>query len=417
MFLILNVGHFTEPNTLEKNKTLLIEWVFYSATGHAIEAFKVAMAIRRCNPDMEIWVLLSAQCPGVQLAECLPEIDKVVPIDIYRPRESVQKLPHEWDYILLSNRSLHPIAIGGIAVFREELSSWVSARIAKGICNDLGALVEDNNQLPRYHSSSLRLHLPQHAKSFARSFVDETAAVRISVLLGSASEGRTPPLALWFKLFQRLFDEFCDIEIVLLGSLDRSTSSTLGVTQMDVEQLTREFPRVRNAFDLGLVNQIAIAELCDCHLSPHTGMGIVIQCVGVPWLILSGGLWHVTIFNGVPFWAVYPECEQFPCRGVLANGESHGGRSMRPECRESEERCEPFLCMNEASLGARLSEVVMGVRHLVEGKLPYGECMKRHYDELLCRYEPTSSEAAGKLLMDWPTVMTEDYPFSERDIR
>jgi hypothetical protein len=268
---------------VNKRQTLLIESVFYSATGHAIEAYKIATAVRRCNPDMDIWVLLNGNCPGVELAECLPEITKVVPIDIHLPRESVRKLPREWDYILISSRSLHPIAIGGITVFREELSSWVSARIARGICCAEGRLIEGDERLPKFHSSSLRLHLPEHARSLGRSFVRKTATVRISVLLGSASESRTPPLPFRRRLFKSLVDEFRHIEIVLFGCLNRNTSYTLGVAQQDLDELTREFPQVRNAFDLGLLNQLAIAELCDCLLSPHTGMGIVIQCVGVPW--------------------------------------------------------------------------------------------------------------------------------------
>ncbi len=66
-------------------------------------------------------------------------------------------------------------------------------------------------------------------------------------------------------------------------------------------------PGTLEAFDLGLLDQLAVIERCGLFVSPHTGFGMAVLCVGTPWLTLSGGSWHEYFCNGVPFYSVQPD--------------------------------------------------------------------------------------------------------------
>jgi hypothetical protein len=58
----------------------------------------------------------------------------------------------------------------------------------------------------------------------------------------------------WLYFTGSLLGAFDDLEIVLLGALDRRRSVTEGITAEAIDRLVGEFPQVRNAFGLGLLN-------------------------------------------------------------------------------------------------------------------------------------------------------------------
>jgi hypothetical protein len=79
-----------------------------------------------------------------------------------------------------------------------------------------------------------------------------------------------------------------------------------------------------DAFDLALVEQLAVLEACDALLSPHSGFGFAASCVGTPWATISGGRWPEYFFNGVPFRSVLPDPRRYPCYTHETGGPDSG---------------------------------------------------------------------------------------------
>ena len=51
-------------------KTLLVNWVYAGALGHAVEAFKQANSFKNGNPDFQVSVMINAEV-GVELGNCI----------------------------------------------------------------------------------------------------------------------------------------------------------------------------------------------------------------------------------------------------------------------------------------------------------------------------------------------------------
>jgi hypothetical protein len=387
---------------MDAKKHLLINWVYYQPIGHAIEAFRYGQAFRNRNADLDIAIALNARS-AVELGQCLPAIDTVYAVDLdefAQPsgrRISLKRIPQAWDYVFTDPRHEHPMGWDALDQFEQEFRAYIRA----GAVNDGWSLGE----LPHATLSPLALRLPERAAQFAEQFLGPAQKTRISMLMGSGTEAcRTPPLSFWRKLIQQLVTEFADVEIVLLGALDRQRSITKGIAQDDIDRIVQEFPQVRNTFDLGLLNQLALAERCGLHISPHTGMSFAIQCVGVPWLALSGGEAAEYIVNGVPFVSIYPDCDYYPCGRWFAPQKN----PMLPECRARQANDQPLLCMTEVRLEQKLPAILAAARALINNELPYQECVRRHYAEMI----PRLGKKEGEPFMEgWPDVLGEDFIF------
>ncbi len=293
-------------------RRLLINWVYYQPVGHAIEAYRLALAFRNANPNLWIGVTVNARS-GPELAACVRAVDAVYPVEVDDvmslddAREAVAIIPRDWDYMYSDPRQSTPMGWDALDL----VAQAVRAHVHAGLVNNGW---ETPDSYPSQHLTPLALDLPDDAKAFAQRFVSPDATARVSLLLSSGSDAnRTPPLTFWRVLIRHLLVEFAGAEIVLLGAFKPGRSVTHGIERGAINDLTHEFPAVRDAFDLGLVNQLAIAQRCDLHISPHTGMSFAIQAVGVPWLTLAGGEIHECVLNGVPFVSVYTDCPHYPC--------------------------------------------------------------------------------------------------------
>jgi len=105
----------------------------------------------------------------------------------------------------------------------------------------------------------LRFDLPTAAGAFADAFVTPGRSPRISLLFAASSghASRAPALRFWRTLIGALLAEFPGAEIVLLWALRGRRTTTPGVTAADIAGLQQDFPEVRNAYDVGLLNQLA----------------------------------------------------------------------------------------------------------------------------------------------------------------
>jgi hypothetical protein len=387
---------------MDTRKRLLINWVYYQPVGHAIEAFRYGQAFRNRNPDLEIAIVLNARS-AVELGQCLPAIDAVYAVDLDEFEQpasrnvSLERIPQAWDYVFTDPRHQQPMGWGALDQFEREFRAYIHA----GAVNDGWSWGE----LPPATLSPLVLRLPKDAAHVAEQFLGPEQKTRISLLMGSGTDAcRTPPISFWCKLIQQLVAAFANVEIVLLGALDQRRSVTKGLIQDDIDRIMQEFPQVRNAFDLGLLNQLALAERCSLHISPHTGMSFAIQCVGVPWLVLSGGEVAEYIVNGVPFVSIYPDCDYYPCGRWFAPQKN----PMLPECLARQANDQPWLCMTGARLEQKLPAILAAARALLNNELSYQACVRKHYAEMI----PRLGKKQGEPFMEgWPSVLEEDFIF------
>jgi hypothetical protein len=382
---------------------LLINWVYYRAIGHTIEALRLARQFRNANPDLFIAVALHAQ-GGVELGRCLPWLDAVYGIDpsaCAAPDTAGQALgavPRDWDFCFTDPRHEAPMGDAALDACELAFRAHVRAPLANaGWHTPLG--------FPSSQRSPLRLHLPPEARRFAERLLPHEAPTRISLLLGSGAEAsRTPPMPFWHALLRGLAHTFPGLEVVLLGSLRHDRSSTQGVTRAGLDALLAAHPFVRDAVDAGLLNQLALAERCRLHISPHTGMAFAIQCVGTPWLALSGADVAEYLANGVPFVSVYPDCPRYPCGPWFAPRKN----PMLPECEARRAAREPFLCLDAPQLEQKLPQILQAARQLVRRELPYSQCARQHYEAML----PRLGRQPGDHFMEgFPDVLSEDFAF------
>ncbi len=236
--------------------------------------------------------------------------------------------------------------------------------------------------------------MPEEAKAFAREFWQDAPYPRISILPGGATYQKSPHPSFWIDLIETLTAEIRGASIALFGV----GGKTQNMSPFFLEKICAKYPNVRNAFDLGIVRQLAIVEQCQLHVSPHTGMSFAVQCVGVPWLVLSGTITHEYLLNGVPFWCIYPDCDVYPCLYPL-------GDRMRTECRDRLTNLAPPICMEYGALEPRLPEIAAAAARLLADETPYLDCVRNHLAELQRR------GLTGTPFFDGDAVLTEDYCF------
>ncbi|MFZ6026182.1 MAG: hypothetical protein ACOYYS_00585 [Chloroflexota bacterium] len=383
---------------------LLINWVYYHAIGHTIEALRYAHNWRTANPHLEIAIALNARA-GVELAQCVPGVDCVYPVEVGEfetpngQGKPLEQIPGEWDYYVVDPRHKHPMGWDALDHCEQAMRAHIQAGFVADDWDSWSRLPLHGVAVP------LAFCLPLAARKFAKDFLATPHKTRITLLFGSGAEpSRTPALNFWRRLIGELIEAFGDVEIILLGASKAGQSITQGITAADVDGLLKEFPQARNGFDLGLLNQLALAECCQLHISPHTGMSFAIQCVGVPWLVISGGDVAENVVNGVPFASIYPDCAFYPCGPWFAPQKN----PMLPECVARREKGEAFLCLSESALEPKFPQIHAAARALVNEAWPYFDCVQHHYRAMLPRLGKQDGEA---FLDGWPSVLSQTFVF------
>ena len=358
-------------------KTLLINWVYYRPVGHVIEALRLACDIARANQDVRISLMLNAESPA-ELAECVDCIEHVYRVRVEEPIP--KDVPRQWDYVFSDPRADTPSGWAALDRFHEVFRRTVRGISAAGLARKI---------------EPLRLTLPARVREAAAAQLSDARSPRMSVLLGAASNMRTPSIAFWMRLFEAFFERHPGGEIVLIGKMEGTRSSTRGISRRDLDAICTRFPAIRNAFDTGLLEQLALAERCKLHVSPHSGMSFAVQAVGVPWLAISGQQWHEYLLNGVPFVSVFPDCPLYPCY-----------REMYPECSTRMRRGVITPCLSDDALLAKLPAIVDAMESLLAGNVAYQEQARAHDRALRERGVPDSWA-----ILDWPAVAADDYVF------
>lgn len=342
---------------MKMTRTLLLNWIYYRPVGHAVEAMAAAADYAAANPDLEVHLLLNDQTT-VELADYCPWVRRAYAIHVEQVAADGQAaaclkdLPSAWDYIVSSERLLHNYPSYSPALLRchDVIDQVTTARIWRGIRGDLRG---DSQEAPAYvYQAPFRMEPPQNARNWAQRFSSQSPICAV-LLGGSSSEPIYPGVDGWIRLFKQIGRAFPGIQFLVMGASDssRGRSTTHGFTQGELGALFEAVPNAANCYDVGLPNQLALLELADFFLSPHTGFAFLAPSVGTPWLAVSGTRWPDTTFARMPFYAALPDCPEYPCfAGMLPDCRARLAQGIRVECMAAgfDERIEQLVA------GARL---------------------------------------------------------------
>jgi hypothetical protein len=317
---------------------LLVNFVYCHPVGHAIEALHYCHGYHRANPDAQIAVALNARSP-LELASLCPYVEAAYPVtlDVFDPHAPVAGLdaiPSTWDWVANDARghqAKQRAVFPGLAAYYDRAGERFAASGA--VLGTAGATP------PAYFAgAAFRLTLPEAALEYAARVTERTG--------GSAAWPR--------------------IAILPAGSGPRANFEPAEVAQL------LALPRVADAVDRNLVDQLAIVAGCDVLVSPHSGFAMAALAVGTPWLAISGNRWPEYYFNGVPFYSVLPDLQRFPAL-----------HSFQPDPEPVDDDGPRSPSMSRRRIEHDLDEILDGIARLAEARWPFETAMADHWPRML----------------------------------
>lgn len=351
---------------------LLINGVFSNAVGHIIEALMIAQAFRNSNSAMNIGLLINSDGP-TSLSQSVPHLDiEIFGVAVSRflqePAGDLwEGFPHNWEYeFTIRDHTSISNERSPVKAFGKSYCEWAAY-------NGIRSRVVARKKFPRLRPSQLILQIPSSYNQEAMNFVSHAASPRIMILPGSATHQKAPTIQFWAQYIGAIQSRYPNCEIILIGVHGAHMGATVGISQTDIALLLHRFPRCKSAFNLGILQQLAIASRCNLFVSPHSGMGFAVQCIGVPWLVISGWKNHEYLTNGIPYTPIFPQCPFYPCTDS----------TILDACRSIIHAKQGTLpCMDDEALTPKLPEMVMATVRLVDELPSYRRCVKEHREKL-----------------------------------
>jgi hypothetical protein len=342
-------------------KTILINYVTWAPVGHAVEGLRYAFGYSVANPGCEVHLVLNSNTV-VELARLCPWLAATYTVDIASgvssvSEESFRHIPREWDYVLFHRKMVD--ADSAFGKHWALASRYFQARIASGYFLE--------SSVPYDRDAPLRLSLPKESLSFAESHVGEEG-VHIGVMPAGGGDPRYyPSLDSWSRIIEALKEQHPDATVHLFGKLGQTEHQhTTSISRADIDTLLERYSFCRDCFDLGLLNQLAVAQRCSLFVSPHTGFAFAVLAVGTPWLTISGGRWPEFFYIGVPFYSVLPDPGKYPAfdpgtfdRTVIS---ADGNRRI--------------VSMSDERIRDDLPEILDAARILIERTWTFEQCLE-----------------------------------------
>jgi hypothetical protein len=362
---------------LRRSKRLLVNFVYCHPVGHAIEALHYCHGYHLANPDAHIAVALNARSP-VELAGLCPYIEAAYPItlDVFDPHAPVAGLdaiPPAWDWVRddarghqASQRAVFP----GIAAYYDRAGECFGASGA--VLGNAGATPP-----PYVAGAEFRLTLPKAALERAEALAAERAGgpaawPRIAILpAGSGPRADYPSVGSWELVITSLARRWPEARFCLLGKLRHDDRTATSFQPAEVARLLA-LPRMVDAVDRSLIDQLAIVAGCDVLVAPHSGFAMAALAVGTPWLAISGNRWPEYYFNGVPFYSVLPDLRRFPAL-----------HQFGPDPEPVDDDGPRSPSMSRPRIEQDLGEIIDGVARLAERRWPYQTAMADHWQRML----------------------------------
>lgn len=373
------IGRRARRGTVSPHRpTVLVDHWFSHAVGHVIEALRRCQGYHAADPTVRPSLVLNGASP-IELVRCAPFVEGVYPVPYTsfgrpegRPRAALRGIPRDWDYVLHHPAATNPEAqrFDGLQGYYAASRRHFRARVLRGVAGQ---------SPPAYAAHQhLRLELPEAERASARQELRGRRSIAV-MPAGSGARLLYPSAASWLLVLDELERRLPGVAFTFVGRVRPDGGRTVsGITRAEVDLLLGSRARAVDAFDRPILAQLALVELADLFVSPHTGFAFAATAVGVPWLTLSGGDWHEHFFNGVPFHSVLPK--------------GHGQAFVRG-------RTLPKVEADVDGEGPRAE--VMTLRRVREDLDELGEAAERlvrgeiRYEDALAAYFPRVLEAYG----------------------
>jgi ADP-heptose:LPS heptosyltransferase len=355
-------------------ESVLVNFLYASPVGHAIEALHLCSGYHHADADRRIGVVLNSATP-VELARLCPFIDEVYPVDIdlfdseFDAMSALAAIPRDWDRVVNEPRAYQPVQrryFPGMGRYYDATETYFT-----GTVGPIG--VQPPSYQPGVH---FRLPIPPAQRESADRRLG-TARPRIAVLPGgSGPRAQYPSTRSWQLILRALTNRFPDATICLTGKLSQDDRTATSFGRAEFETLQAVHPNTVLALDLPIVEQLAVVAECDVLVSPHSGFGMAALTVGTPWLSIAGNKWQEFYFNGTPFYSVLPDRDRFPC---------YTGFSADPPLVNDDGPRTPS--MSRARIRADLAGIVDGAARLIERRWDYQTALTDHVRRLLAFYD------------------------------
>lgn len=358
--------------------SVLVDHWYSHAVGHVIEALRRCQGYHACDPSLRLSLVLNGASP-VELAACVPFVERAyaVPYTSFgapegNPRKALAGVPRTWDFVLH-----HPAATDPREQRFEGLQRYYAAAQRHFRARRRAGVVGTSPPAYEPHQT-LRLVLPEAARDRARELLAGRRAIAVMPAGSSSLRALYPSVTSWSLVLGALEERFPGVVFALVGRLRAEGGRTSsGITRPEVDRLLASHGSL-DVFDAPIVEQLAVVEAADLFLSPHTGFGFAAVAVGTPWLAISGGDWHESFFNGVPFHSVLPKgrghpvfVQSRPLPMLAADDDGEGPRTATMSARRIRED---------------LDELVEAAGALIDGRLSYEEALAAYFPRLLDAY-------------------------------
>jgi ADP-heptose:LPS heptosyltransferase len=362
---------------------ILINHVYYSPVGHALEALKLSKGFYDANKSAEISVALASDTV-YELAKACSWIKRVYVIDKFdvlkngKNSKSFKQLHKKWDYVLHDLRVVEETKDMD-PVYREEQGMLDYYSLCQANLKVKWQGEEwDRKAIPKTlkykKNSKIEFKLPKKSINFVRHNYPEKGNKVCLMLAGSAGFAYYPSIKTWEKIISALNEKIPNLTIYITGvsKSEKGRTKTQAYSKKELGELFKKFDNVINCYNIGLWNQLALIQKSGVFISPHTGFAFLAPCVNTPWLAISGGDWPEYFFNDVPFYSVLPEDKDYPyCgQGRWTKHQEIGHKKIIPT-------------MSPKKLDKKIPEIVKYAKILLDKKLSYKQAVKLHVKNIL----------------------------------
>lgn len=358
-----------------KKIKLLVNYVYWQNVGHAIEALRYTLGYYKANPSLEVSLILNEHTP-YELAYLCSWIKNVYLVNLPDEEIKVTKnlyrhIPTSWDYVVSDHRSqTKEWCPGAFYEYYQQMNQYLVVKYSRGLCGD--------NSVPYKPNQQLKLDLPEKNLCWAKRQMINTK-INVGFLFAGHKERKYfPSMKSWQAIISAFYERYGEnLSVYFFGKLKRKAHRTLtSVSRKDIDNLLEKYPRSVDCFDVGFLNQLAVAKNLDVFISPHSGFSFAVLVVGTPWLTISGGRWSEYFYNGVPFYSVLPDRKKYPV---------YEDKNFNKTVKEEEGR--KILSMSYQRIIEDLPEILHGADILIDKKWGYERCLKNHFKKLTKFYD------------------------------
>ncbi len=351
-------------------KSLLIVWVYFPAVGHFVEAIEAAANFRSAYPDFKIDILVNEETV-FKLGHFCDWIDNTYTINVETLTLNgieVENTDFEqsYDYVVFQKRLQHTPND-----FPEQLlkcNLFLQTQFKPKVWGGYSGRVDNQKEAIReFPYSEFQMTLPKKVLAEAQLKTSGYPVFSI-VLKGASHETIWPSLSTWRKILLVIKKSYPKAVFLITGvsKVHLKPGYSLEKEKKRLTVFIASIPGGINCYDVGMDRQLALIQISDVFISPHTGFAFLAPCVGTPWLALSGTRWSEPMIAHRPFYYVLPACKYYPC-----------SNDMKLECKLRVKLNVPVSCM--ADLSKRNKEILYGIQKLLDKTYSF-EASFKDYD-------------------------------------